>query len=243
MIYISISTIPQRLKNLNQSVESLLKQTRKPDKIFINIPYNYKRFNETIKDNQIPKFDNSLVEVTRSEDCGPGTKLLGSLNKFEKNSLVILADDDHVYEDYMIEKFFYFYSKAPNNAYSFYVHPLGNFGIGQGADGFAINTNHLTGIKNFYDKVVRDYKELFLYDDLWISYFLYFFKKNKILSLQEHLKKNNDGKPSLIYKTHIVASGLISTYGKNLIEAVKKRDQIAIESFKYMQKKTKGLNF
>jgi len=243
MIYISISTIPQRLKNLNQSVESLLKQTRKPDKIFINIPYNYKRFNETIKDNQIPKFDNSLVEITRCEDCGPGTKLLGSLNKFEKNSLVILADDDHVYEDYMIEKFFYFYSKAPNNAYSFYVHPLGNFGIGQGADGFAINTNHLTGIKNFYDKVVRDYKELFLYDDLWISYFLYFFKKNKILSLQEHLKKNNDGKPSLIYKTHIVASGLISTYGKDLIEAVKKRDQIAIESFKYMQKKTKGLNF
>ena len=243
MIYISISTIPQRLKNLNQSVESLLKQTRKPDKIFINIPYNYKRFNETIKDNQIPKFDNSLVEITRCEDCGPGTKLLGSLNKFEKNSLVILADDDHVYEDYMVEKFFYFYSKAPNNAYSFYVHPLGNFGIGQGADGFAINTNHLTGIKNFYDKVVRDYKELFLYDDLWISYFLYFFKKNKILSLQEHLKKNNDGKPSLIYKTHIVASGLISTYGKDLIEAVKKRDQIAIESFKYMQKKTKGLNF
>jgi len=243
MIYISISTIPQRLKNLNQSVESLLKQTRKPDKIFINIPYNYKRFNETIRDNQIPKFDNSLVEITRCEDCGPGTKLLGSLNKFEKNSLVILADDDHVYKDYMIEKFFYFYSKAPNNAYSFYVHPLGNFGIGQGADGFAINTNHLTGIKIFYDKVVRDYKELFLYDDLWISYFLYFFKKNKILSLQEHLKKNNDGKPSLIYKTHIVASGLISTYGKDLIEAVKKRDQIAIESFKYMQKKTKGLNF
>jgi len=239
MIYISISAIPQRLKNLNQSVESLLKQTRKPDKIFINIPYKYKRFNETIKDNQIPKFDNSLVEVTRCEDCGPGTKLLGSLNKFEKNSLVILADDDHVYEDYMVEKFFYFYSKAPNNAYSFYVHPLGNFGIGQGADGFAINTNHLTGIKNFYDKVVKDYKELFLYDDLWISYFLCFFKKNQIL----YLKKNNDIKPSLIYKTHIVDSGLISTYGKDLIEAIKKRDQIAIESFKYMQEKTKGLNF
>ena len=243
MIYVSISTIPQRLKNLNESVESLLNQTRKPDKIFINIPYTYKRFRETIDDNQIPKFDSSIVEVTRCEDCGPGTKLLGSLDKFEKNSLLILADDDHTYEDYMIEKFFYFYSKAPNNAYSFYVHPLGNFGIGQGADGFAINTNNLTGIKNFYDKVARDYKELFLYDDLWISYFLYFFKKNKILSLRKHLKKNNDGKPSLIYKTHIVASGLISTYGKNLIEAVKKRDQIAIESFKYMQKKTKSLNF
>ena len=243
MIYISISTIPQRIKNLYESVNSLLNQTHKPDKIFINVPFKYKRFSETVNDNQIPKFDSNIVEITRCEDCGPGTKLLGSLNKFEKNSLVILVDDDHIYEDYMIEKFFQFYSKAPNNAYSFYVHPLGNFGIGQGADGFAINTNHLTGIKIFYDKIVKNYKELFLYDDLWISYFLFFFKKNKILSLQEHLKKSNDGRPSLIYKTRIVVSGLISTYGKNLIEAVKKRDEIAVESFNYMKKKTKGLTF
>ena len=47
----------------------------------------------------------------------------------------------------------------------------------------------------------------------------------------------------VIYKTHIIASGLVSTYGKDLIEAVKKRDQIAVESFNYMQKKTKDLNF
>ena len=243
MIYVSLTTIPQRVKNLNKSVESLLKQSKKPDKIFVNIPLKYKRFEETIDDNKIPKFDNSAVEITRCEDCGPGTKLLGSLNKFEKNSLIILVDDDHVYEDYMIEKFFHFYSMTPDNAYSFYVHPLGNFGIGQGADGFAINTNHLSGIKNFYDKVVKNYKELFLYDDLWISYFLYFFKKNKILSLQEYLKKDSDGKPFLIYKKDIVTSGLIETYGKNLIDAVRKRDQIAVESFKYMQEKTKGLSF
>ena len=54
MIYVSLSTIPQRLKNLNESVKSLLKQTRKPDKIFINIPHKYNRFSETIEDNQIP---------------------------------------------------------------------------------------------------------------------------------------------------------------------------------------------
>ena len=243
MIYVSLSTIPQRVKNINLSVDSLLKQTKKPDKIFINIPNKYKRFDEMVNDNQIPKFSDSRVEVTRCEDCGPGTKLLGSLDKLNKNSLLILADDDHIYEDYMIEKFYYFYSKAPNNAYSFYVHPLGNFGVGQGADGFAINTNHLDGIKIFYDKIVKNYKELFLYDDLWISYFLYFFRKNKILSLQEHLKKKDDNKRSLIYKTHIIASGLVSTYGKNLIEAVKKRDQIAFESIKYMSEKTKGLSF
>ena len=116
MIYVSLSTIPQRIKNLHQSVDSLLKQTKKPDKIFINIPNKYKRFDEIVHDSQIPKFSDSRIEITRCEDCGPGTKLLGSLNKLNKDSLIILADDDHLYEDYMIEKFYYFYSKAPNNA-------------------------------------------------------------------------------------------------------------------------------
>ena len=170
-IYISISTIPPRIKNLEKSVKSILSQTLKPDKIFINIPYKYKRFKEIISDDQIPNFKDTSIEVTRCEDSGPGTKLLGSLDKMKKDSLVILADDDNIYENYMVEKFYYFYKVAPENAYSFYVHPLDNFPIGQGADGFAINTNALQGIKNFYEKIVKDYKELFLYDDPWISYF------------------------------------------------------------------------
>ena len=232
MIYVSLTTTPGRLKNLYKSVESLLNQSRKPDKIFINIPTKYKRFKEVIDGKQVPKFDEKIVEITRCEDCGPGTKLLGSLSKLQNNSLVILADDDNTYEDYMIEKFFYFYSKAPDNAYSFYVHPLGNIGIGQGADGFAINTNHLGGIQNFYDKIIKNYKELFLYDDLWISYFLRFIKKNKILSLQEHLKKNNDDKPSLIYKSHNLDPGLVSLYGKSLKDSVKNRDLIALKKLR-----------
>ena len=243
MIYVSLSTIPQRIKYLDKTVKSLLKQSIKPNKIFINIPFKYNRFSETINESQLPIFKDDCIEITRCEDCGPGTKLLGSIDKLKKNSLIILADDDNIYENYMIEKFNYYYSIAPQNSYSFYVHPLGNFPIGQGADGFAINTNNLSGIKKFYDTVVKNYKELFLYDDLWISYFLYFFKKNKILSLQEHLKKGIDGKPFLIYKTHIEAKGLISTYGKNLKESVRKRDEIALESFKYLQEKTRNLIF
>ena len=80
-------------------------------------------------------------------------------------------------------------------------------------------------------------------DDLWISYFLHNIKKNKILSLQEYLRKKEDGKISLIYKTHTIASGLIELYGKNLNEAVKKRDEITRESLRYMLEKTKNLSF
>ena len=239
MIYISLTTIPERFKNLNKTISSLLSQKKKADKIFINIPKEYTRFKEIIANEQIPKFNSDIVEIIRCEDYGPGTKILGSLKKLKKDSLVILVDDDNVYKDYMIEKFFHFHKKAPNNAYSFYVHPLGNFGVGQGADGFAINTNHLDGINDFYERVVKDHNELFLHDDLWISFFLYFIKKNKILSLQEYLEKDSSDKSPLIYDSHIDTPGLISNYGKNLNEAVIKRDEIALKSLKYMINKVK----
>jgi len=79
--------------------------------------------------------------------------------------------------------------------------------------------------------------------DLWTSFFLFYVKKIKILSLQPHLKKTTDNEIPLIYKKHNQDNGLIESYGKNINEAVKKRDQIAVESLKYMQEKTKGLSF
>ena len=168
---------------------------------------------------------------------------MGSLNKFKKDSLIILADDDHVYEDYMIEKFDYFYSKAPENAYSFYVHPLKNLGVGQGADGFAINSNFLKGINKFYDEVVKKNDDLFIHDDLWTSFFLFYVKKVKILSLRSHLKKGKDNKFQLIYTKHNLDEGLISNYGKNINEAVRNRDKIALKSVEYMLSKTNQMKF
>ena len=232
MIYVSLTTIPSRVKNLNKSVESLLRQICKPDKIFINIPNKYKRFKEIIENDHIPKFEDPTVEITRCDDFGPGTKLLGSLGKFREDSLVILADDDHIYEDYMIEKFNYFYSKAPENAYSFYVHPLKNFGVGQGADGFAINSKFLIGIDKFYNQVVEKNEDLFIHDDLWTSYFLFFIKRIKILSLQKYLNIKEDGKRKTIYEIHNVESTLLSNYGSNMIDAVRERDKRAINSIK-----------
>ena len=143
----------------------------------------------------------------------------------------------------MIEKFFHFYSAGPNNAYSFFVYPLEKFPVGQGADGFAINTNHLDGIENFYKKIVKNYNDLFLNDDVWISYYLYFLKKIKIFSLQNHIENRNNVKQPLIYKKTTEASGLIQTYGKNLNEAFEKRLQISVKSFKYMNEKIKDLTF
>ena len=57
------------------------------------------------------------------------------------------------------------------------------------------------------------------------------------------LNKNNTGKFSLIYKKHSHEDGLISSYDKNINEAVKKRDQIAIKSMEYMLYKITNIKF
>ena len=143
----------------------------------------------------------------------------------------------------MIEKFYYYFSVAPENAYSFYVHPLKNFGIGQGADGFAINSKYLNGIKKFYNEIVINNEDLFINDDLWISFYLFYLKKVKILSLQSQIKKKTDNKISLIYSTHNKDGGLISSYAKDINRAVQIRDEKALKSLDIMFEKTKKINF
>jgi len=41
---VSLTTIPSRIKNVYKTIENLNNQTIKPDKIFLNIPNEYKRF-------------------------------------------------------------------------------------------------------------------------------------------------------------------------------------------------------
>ena len=43
-----MSTIPRRIDNINEVLNKINEQTLKPNKIFLNIPYQYKRFKNEI---------------------------------------------------------------------------------------------------------------------------------------------------------------------------------------------------
>lgn len=101
-VVVSLTTIPKRIKYLPKIIECIKNQTYQPDKIYINIPYYFKRKNEYY---QIPtdwKFDDNIY-ITRCEDYGPATKLIGSL-EFEKDddTIIITIDDDHNYHNNII---------------------------------------------------------------------------------------------------------------------------------------------
>ena len=79
-IYISLSTIPPRINNLENVLKSLQNQTIKVNKIFINIPISFKRFKNSklVIPDFIKKMDNVVIYYIK-KDYGPASKFIGSL--------------------------------------------------------------------------------------------------------------------------------------------------------------------
>ena len=195
---ISMSTIPSRLKNIAEIIENINKQTLKPKKIFLNIPHNYKRFpNENINKEDLKKLNFENLEITRCEDYGPGTKIMGSIEKVRKYDCVIIIDDDHIYDLNMCEFFLEAFKKEQIN-YSFYLNKIFRIKMGQCSDGFLINTKLLDKIEKFYEIFVKNNRNMFLDDDLWLAIYLQKEKKSSIKNLMNEFKKKFN--KNLIYE-------------------------------------------
>ena len=213
---VSLTTIPSRLKFIYKTLDSIKKQSKVPDKIFLNIPYKYKRFkNEKIENIFLKKIKIKNLEIIRCQDYGPGTKLLGALQFIKKFNYVILIDDDHIYKKDMLEIFYNQATLNIKNSYSFCVQNIKDCLVGQGADGFMINTKYLNKILNFYKKHVKNNNKLFYNDDLWISIYLNKILNIKIKNLNIFLKKSLFNRSPSIYKKHTTTNALIEIYNKN----------------------------
>ena len=186
---VSMSTIPSRVKNINDILENINNQTLKPNKIFLNIPLKYNRFkNEIISEKDLDHISKKNVEIIRCNDYGPGTKIMGSINKVQNYDCVILLDDDHIYDKNICKIFLEAFKKEPVN-YSFYLNKIFSIKMGQCADGFLMNTKLLDNIENFYEKYVKDNINMFLDDDLWMAIYLQKEKKSLIKNLIEKFRE------------------------------------------------------
>ena len=240
----SLTTIPSRIREVSLTIDSLINQTKKPEKIFLNIPYKYERFPEqVISTEQLEKLRNyENLEIIRCEDFGPGTKLLGPINNLEKYSHIVLVDDDHVYQKDMFEIFFREALKNPDNAYSFCVYEIEDLKVGQGADGFMINTNYLKNILLFFNNYVKKNKSLFLNDDLWISIYLNKCLNVEIESLNKFLKKRFFSGNKSIYKKHTTIDALIELYEKDRKKARNLRHQESFFEYNMLKKITNNFS-
>ena len=205
---VTLTTIPSRLNTIHKTIESIQRQTLKPNKIFLNIPYEYYRFpGIEISNNELKKFKSELVQINRCDDFGPATKIMGGLDDVKKFDCAIIIDDDHIYNERMCEIFIKEFKKVKDN-YSCYIQKLFDINMAQCADGFLINCNHLDEINKFYNFYVKKNKNLFLDDDLWLSIYLQKIKKSNINNLIE-IFKNETGK-NLVYDIHTSIDALSS---------------------------------
>lgn len=93
---ISLTTIPSRLSLIAPTLKSLLRQTRAPKRIVLNLP----RFSRREKVPYIiPDFLASMVcvEIASCDDIGPATKATPTLSREQPDQLVIIVDDDRIY--------------------------------------------------------------------------------------------------------------------------------------------------
>ena len=129
-IYISLTTIPSRanqkvfIQNIRKFIQEQENTYVKIEKIFINIPKEYKRFKEKINTHVIEdlKKIKQIEIIYLDRDYGPSSKYLGPLinNKFNiHDSLLIIIDDDRIYNDNLVKHFLISHQSYPH--YEFYA--------------------------------------------------------------------------------------------------------------------------
>ncbi len=116
-IVVSFTTTPHRINDLKHVLDQLSAQNAPIKQIYISVPYIFKRDNIEYV---IPDWLKTYPKVTilRTEDYGPGTKLLGVLAKgnLPPESIVITVDDDINYPKNLILQLAYKAKQYPDRA-------------------------------------------------------------------------------------------------------------------------------
>lgn len=120
-IVVSLTTHGERVKYIQATLESLLKQTIKPYKIVVvlsNADY------AQIPSNIISFMNEHKIEtITCEKDLGPHTKYYFAMQKY-RNNPIVTVDDDIVYDNNLLELLLKGYNKFPNCVSANRVHKI-----------------------------------------------------------------------------------------------------------------------
>lgn len=110
-VYISITSIFNNQNILLQTLQSIIKQTKKPDKIFLYLSEEPYILDTGFKDKKITDTtlltfinDNSIIDINWVKNTGSYRKLLPLLkDKWDEDCIIITIDDDNIYHPNLIE--------------------------------------------------------------------------------------------------------------------------------------------
>jgi hypothetical protein len=174
-IVISFTTSPVRITKIKPLIDLLMRQTLKPYKIVINLPYVFKRTNMTFS--EIPDFiiSNPLIYINWCEDIGPSTKILPTIKLFDDPEQIIISiDDDMHYTDTFIENMVEYSKLHPQavitNKSFMYKENVDNVQYVELLEGYGSVLYKRKFLDNFDINEILNYpKYCFLADDLILS--------------------------------------------------------------------------
>ncbi|VUZ22687.1 Uncharacterised protein [uncultured Comamonas sp.] len=193
-IFITLTTISDRLSRLLPVLESLHKQTLRPQKIYLNISEEAYLLDKGIRkdDPRLASFIKlPLLEINWTKNTGPFRKIIPFMESFfsenkTKDKIFITVDDDTLYPDYFIQTLYDKYLEHDSviafrgryiTANSSGINPYSNWELGKtvatmnnlptGKDGILYSTKFFT--RDFVD--INAALELTpTADDLWIKW-------------------------------------------------------------------------
>lgn len=123
-----MSTLPDRIVNLEATIQCLLDQTRPPDEIIVAVP-KYSRRQR--KGYVVPAYLGQLprVRILRCEtDWGPATKFIqvvqSELAAGRPNTLIMIVDDDRIYPLDALETYLCYHQALPDAVLTFRGAPM-----------------------------------------------------------------------------------------------------------------------
>ncbi len=195
-VYICLTTIPPRFlsDDFDVTLAKLFDQLIPATKVFVSIPNVYKRefqYAEEDIQNKINTLHNrhNTLEIIRTNDYGPGTKLLGvheyhsKMNLLTDNDILIVVDDDMDYTNHLVMTYLHgfnlyepdvcaFDQKYMKNFFPYEVHTYNaiyhdNYkGKLYGWVSFGIKFSSSFKLIDYYNEMVSKYPKIEYHDDL-----------------------------------------------------------------------------
>jgi hypothetical protein len=129
-IIASLTTLPDRIGNLQPTLQCLTNQTRPPDEIVVAVPELSIRQKRGYV---IPEFFARIpsLRVVRCEtDWGPATKFIPAIQRelaaARRDTLVFVVDDDRIYPHDALETYLFYHAQFPDAALCFRGAPMPN---------------------------------------------------------------------------------------------------------------------
>lgn len=150
---VSIATIPPRIRNNNifNCIDGFLNQTIEVNKIFVNLPNKFNRFDNLTEEELLKlKNYNKKVVLTFTNYDSPILKYLGCIPHLKDDDIIFVGDDDQVYKEDLLEKMKDgFYNDDAVFQNRFHQVKKGTAGIIHGFVGLMMKRKVLNNLNNF----------------------------------------------------------------------------------------------